>query len=382
LKLGKTAADRSALESLGGVEFIISIVQRNFSKWEEAYRKGGNNPIKFDRGTDGLPRTLLFYSPTQIYLIENSHKENGDLPVCSGSVKLVNKAWEIVSGEKKVIGSMSSLPRNGGDHAICPVEERRYWIEATARSVLKGKPGVVHTEADFRYTSSKTGAKKIWIIEPRYDMDLAYAIMGKDGYSLTSEEEKSIARQIVVGMRSIHDAYLLHRDIKPENMLVRRTPEGIEAVIADFDAALLPETIFQSVLKCDEEIAFRHHFSHKLCVVGTPMYWSPEYAEAVEALKGSTDRAVFASRIVPVTCRASDLYSLGVALFALFNKTIVKPDALHEYQDRILDQEPLVNLMEGLLDPAVVTRAAWKGFWSVEGATYLDDLVAKAFPTP
>jgi serine/threonine protein kinase len=89
-------------------------------------------------------------------------------------------------------------------------------------------------------------------------------------------------RQLVEGLRTLHEAGKLHRDVKPSNVLV--TAEG-RVVVLDFGVAT------------DLPRASRGGAHSSGDIVGTPRYMSPEQAS------GETARA------------ASDLYSVGVLLY-------------------------------------------------------------------
>ena len=91
----------------------------------------------------------------------------------------------------------------------------------------------------------------------------------------------SIASQIAHGLEAAHTHGIIHRDVKPANILISR--EGV-AKLGDFGMALAPETHGAQAL--------RHR-------VGTPFFMPPEIWRSQQALP------------------SSDLYSLGVTLFAL-----------------------------------------------------------------
>ncbi|MGH7439818.1 MAG: protein kinase domain-containing protein, partial [Polyangiaceae bacterium] len=97
-------------------------------------------------------------------------------------------------------------------------------------------------------------------------------------------------RQLVEGLRALHDSGKLHRDIKPSNVLV--TGEG-RVVLLDFGVATdLRRLESVTVGPADDD------------VVGTPRYMSPEQAAGES------------------TTAASDLYSVGAMLYeALVGRT-------------------------------------------------------------
>jgi hypothetical protein len=113
-------------------------------------------------------------------------------------------------------------------------------------------------------------------------------------------------RQVVEGLRVLHDAGKLHRDIKPSNVLV--TPQG-HVVILDFGVAL--------ELKRPLDVA------DEGMMIGTPAYMSPEQAMAA-----------------PLT-PASDWYALGVMLYkALTGRTPFVGSALDMVTAKTMQEAP------------------------------------------
>jgi hypothetical protein len=104
------------------------------------------------------------------------------------------------------------------------------------------------------------------------------------------EKLRPALRQLVDGLRALHDAGKLHRDIKPSNVLV--TGEG-RVVLLDFGVATdLRRMDGMAIGSANDD------------VVGTPKYMSPEQAAGEP------------------TTAASDLYSVGVMLYeALVGRT-------------------------------------------------------------
>jgi serine/threonine-protein kinase len=100
-------------------------------------------------------------------------------------------------------------------------------------------------------------------------------------------EVLDLAFQIAPALKHAHDRGVIHRDLKPSNILRQRQPDpGVPGVVklTDFGIA----SLFASP-----------HLTVTGGVIGTPEFLSPEQAEGK-----------------PVT-RRSDLYSLGVVLYAL-----------------------------------------------------------------
>src|SRR5262249_11123006 len=88
---------------------------------------------------------------------------------------------------------------------------------------------------------------------------------------LSMAEALDLARQILRGIESAHEAGFIHRDLKPDNVLV--TPEGTAKVL-DFSLAKARERerSAEAVTQVTEEGR----------LLGTPGYMSPEQARGKE----------------------------------------------------------------------------------------------------
>jgi hypothetical protein len=105
------------------------------------------------------------------------------------------------------------------------------------------------------------------------------AALGDQPMPADPERLRPALRQLVQGLRALHDAGKLHRDVKPSN--VRVTPEG-RVVLLDFGIAL------ELKRAADESDG---------AIMGTPLYVSPERAAG------------------EVPTPASDWYAVGVMLY-------------------------------------------------------------------
>lgn len=104
------------------------------------------------------------------------------------------------------------------------------------------------------------------------------------GAPIRVPEALSLARQIASGLRAVHQARVVHRDLKPSNVFL---VEGGGLKLLDFGTAKL----------LDEPK--EHGLTQVNRAIGTPIYMSPEAAQAL-----------------PVR-ETSDLYALGVMMFEM-----------------------------------------------------------------
>ncbi len=65
--------------------------------------------------------------------------------------------------------------------------------------------------------------------------------------TLTTEERKNIARQVLRAFKYIHSKGLLHRDISPNNILLKVYDDGVIAKIADFGLVKVPNSQLTSL---------------------------------------------------------------------------------------------------------------------------------------
>ncbi|XP_066923330.1 serine/threonine-protein kinase Chk2-like [Clytia hemisphaerica] len=121
---------------------------------------------------------------------------------------------------------------------------------------------------------------------------------------------KDFFKQILMGVKFLHENNIIHRDIKADNILLHRNPDvSFVAKITDFGAS-------------------RHLSPQSQCLspVGTEHYWAPE----VNSGFGYTKQA--------------DLWSLGCLLFVmLFGQTPYKQKPNHAVIESLMDDARLAN---------------------------------------
>jgi hypothetical protein len=155
-----------------------------------------------------------------------------------------------------------------------------------------------------------------------------------------------IGRQMLAALHAAHEAGVLHRDVKPSNVLLDETPSGERAVLTDFGIAT---SVGDSTLTTTG------------LVLGSPAYIAPERARG--------------KQVGP----ASDLWSLGVTLYAMLNgrspferqEPMASLVAIISDEPEYLEQAgPLWPVIEGLLckDPD-------RRLTAHQAALVLDDLV-------
>ncbi|MEV5824255.1 serine/threonine-protein kinase [Spirillospora sp. NPDC052242] len=219
------------------------------------------------------------------------------------------------------------------------VHHKRTFREARTAARL-GHPGVV-TVYDVVEEDGRP-----WIIMELIRSRSLDQVIKHDG-PLDPLRAAEIGRQMLAALHAAHQAGVLHRDVKPSNVLITGTGRtGERAVLTDFGIAIAAgdATLTQTGL-----------------VMGSPAYIAPERARGRKAGP------------------ASDLWSLGVALYAMvhgkspFERS--EPMAalvavISEEPDPPEKGGPLVPIIEGLLRKNPDQRMD-----AIEAGALLDELV-------
>lgn len=99
---------------------------------------------------------------------------------------------------------------------------------------------------------------------------------------------------VAMGMMHLHAHNIVHGDLKPDNVLLRSSPQGMVAKVADFGLSVLMP-------------ANRSHLSGLRH--GTPLYIAPEMVSHARVSK------------------AADVYAYGVMMWELVHGRLVQEEA-------------------------------------------------------
>ncbi|WP_243717653.1 serine/threonine-protein kinase [Actinomadura sp. KC345] len=219
------------------------------------------------------------------------------------------------------------------------VHHKRTFREARTAARL-GHPGVV-TVYDVVEEDDRP-----WIIMELIRARSLDQVIKQDG-PLDARRAAEIGRQMLAALHAAHEAGVLHRDVKPSNVLITGTGRmGERAVLTDFGIATASgdATLTQTGL-----------------VMGSPAYIAPERARG--RLAGP----------------ASDLWSLGVTLYAMMNgKSPFERSEPMAALIAVISDEPdppekggrLIPVIEGLLRKNPDQRMD-----AIEAGALLDDIV-------
>lgn len=131
---------------------------------------------------------------------------------------------------------------------------------------------------------------------------------------LSVSETMHIASQILRGLADAHEASVLHRDLKPDNVfLVARKSDDCFVKIVDFGVSKVLDTGAPDFAKTTVE---QFALTRAGTILGTPLYMSPEQAQAFTDLDARTD-----------------LYGLGAILFECLTG---RPPHIGETYEQIL----------------------------------------------
>ncbi|XRQ16410.1 protein kinase domain-containing protein [Actinomadura welshii] len=219
------------------------------------------------------------------------------------------------------------------------VHHKRTFREARTAARL-GHPGVV-TVYDVVEEDDRP-----WIIMELIKARSLDQVIKQDG-PLETRRAAEIGRQMLAALHAAHEAGVLHRDVKPSNVLITGTGRmGERAVLTDFGIATASgdATLTQTGL-----------------VMGSPAYIAPERARG------------------RVAGPASDLWSLGVTLYAMLNgKSPFERSEPMAALVAVISDEPdpperggrLVPVIDGLLRKNPDQRMD-----AIEAGALLDDIV-------
>lgn len=181
--------------------------------------------------------------------------------------------------------------------------------------------------------------KNIVCIHDYKEVDkLIYIIMefveGDDLWSLTANTKNllNVLKQSCLGLQYLHSHNVLHRDIKPDNIMI--TEDGaVKLVDLGIGCVVVPNDILNTCIH----------------VSGTPGYIDP----------------LLYSKRIKTSCKSSDIYSLGVAMYVLMTRqsppsypSNMKPDEILGVYDKVKYRlkgaeypAKLVVIVEAMMSP-------------------------------
>jgi eukaryotic-like serine/threonine-protein kinase len=199
-----------------------------------------------------------------------------DRLIGQGGVGVVYEATEIATGERVAIKLVWA--KHAGDESVVG----RFAREAKAASAVKSE----HIARVF--DSGSHEGRPFLVMELLVGEDLGARL--RRSHRLSIDETAHVVAQILKGLVGAHAAGIVHRDLKPDNvLLVEREGDRAFVKIVDFGTSKIQPLSGKTTPLS---------LTRRGVAVGTPLYMSPEQAEARDDVD-----------------ERSDLYSVGALAF-------------------------------------------------------------------
>ncbi|WP_372793710.1 protein kinase [Lutibacter sp.] len=195
----------------------------------------------------------------------------------------ISKLWELMPQEREEM-----LTRIKQEYEIGNRITSRYLVKYHKFGLLRGNPSILMDYCSGGSLNSEVG--KEW----------------------SDQELVVLSKQILKGIKALHDDGIIHRDIKPENILFNQNGD---AVVVDFG-------ISASLKKRHTIRNFRDHVKN---VWLTGVYSPPEQGDFSKAFK--------------IMGPTNDIFAYGVVLFELISKGKYPHGTLQNFVDNMEDYE-------------------------------------------
>ena len=179
---------------------------------------------------------------------------------------------------------------------LIPLTEDKIQIsadkEVSIAQVFSGKRGLAQTIGRTQYLDN--GVLTVALQQPLQDGSLKR--IAQSGARFSRRDQFSIASDAIIGMTTLHAHGYAHLDIKPDNIHFKRTKDGTQAVLADYDTVSKTEELTQS----DR-------------LQGTRGYIAPEVLRS-----RITTGLTYPPGLELATAQKADVYSMGLSLFETY----------------------------------------------------------------
>jgi hypothetical protein len=329
-------------------------------------------PYRLDKADSRLPRTLNFIMDPQTgdiaLILETKSKndqntKNTKAQSFSGSFKTTKVAWRI---DQPIPQKMANAVYYVSKYTSL---DEAYVEANAAQKVIKTNPGVdcfvnapalgdlVHKQGIRKSNNRLYTQKQSFYSSWAAGKSLAEFLKTKKAHWLTIGQLDMLARQLLIAVKSVHDAGMIHQDIKPDNILVYKDALGNYRVeLADFGKVYIAgskvgrDTVSSTVGYQSPEIAA---IKKDPSAPGHKYYYDTRYSDYGRVL----GRQMASNPIYAQPDKANDLWAIGIVLHELYHKKLPRKKKAENFSP----------LIAGLLNPNRALR-----FTSEQALTHLE----------
>lgn len=203
-----------------------------------------------------------------------------------GSVKRTYLGWDVTK-DKSIVVYQINVSSNNTEQKRCLNEKRIAEIQKSPYLLT------------IYYSMAQKETRKTYMIADYYKYNIRQMIL--DNHKWTIEELKTFSKNILKGLKVLHDMNIIHRDVKPSNIIY--DDEKNLYLLIDFGIS----TKFTSGIQLNKiETLNCHSDCHNLSLLGTPGYISPEMYQPLYSVKKIKYNY------------SVDIFSFGITLLEMF----------------------------------------------------------------
>lgn len=268
------------------------------SRWEKEVIESARALYIYTPSEFAFP--LLYTKEGKIYLLQ----EIVEHFVGAGASKYVSHTFEMQEGKvRALIRPKKKYPDNLSEAEKNFMKKYNFahaLKETMLLKILKGKRGIIEQyEAHVFECNEDTNLFQICELFDSTDLELILQKAHREPklIHLSPHEKLAIARDMLYGIASIHQAGIIHHDIKPGNVLVHieAQEKKTRARIIDFNSSV-----------------FDHDTAHKTDP-SVAAYAPPEFCKVMYE-----NEALYGLHFAPVTTFAMDIWGMGCIFYELF----------------------------------------------------------------
>lgn len=265
--------------------------------------------LKIQEYVNGLSHgTIKLKTPFSLLGRKITQLESGgfvlhtDETLGKGSFKTVEKVVDLISGK---VGAfyLATLTRATLGEAVLARQGDAEEIACMELFKQEHQVGVIQLKGRTKEVVGADGRSEVGVSMPYYDLGSLATFASS--YSLDAKDGMVIINQLAKALQGLHQQGLVHRDIKPANIFIKSSKsQKFKAILGDVG--------FLTSIDDNHK---------KQQVVGTPLYFSPEYARAIHRHSWGSD--VDFNRI---DYKACDVWALGLTFYQMMYAGALPPE--------------------------------------------------------